>query len=82
MAKQLRFDVEDRVHYIFGAEGAEHYVVVATQAKPRVRRGGPDDGKPLYPEEDKDYIIVQYPLLTDRISPYVHVIDGELDPIH
>ncbi|HMX52253.1 MAG TPA: hypothetical protein PK325_10110 [Cyclobacteriaceae bacterium] len=79
MAKQYRFDVGDKVHYIFGEEGAEYYKVIATRDKPHMRNGGPNDGELLYVEEGNDYIIVKYPLLPDRISPYVNCVDGELD---
>ena len=46
-----------------------------------MRNGGPNDGKLLYVENDKDYIIVQYPLLPNKISPYLHVVEDHLDPI-
>jgi hypothetical protein len=80
MAKQLRFDVEDKVRYIFGDGDEEYYAVVATRKKPRVRKGGPDDGKLLHVNEGKDYIIVEFPILPNQISPYIHVTDSELDP--
>ena len=73
--KQLRFDVEDKVQYLFGDQDAECYVVIATKDKPRMRRGGPDDGKPLYVD------IVKLPLSPNRVNPYIHVVDGELDPV-
>jgi hypothetical protein len=81
MAKSSRFKVGDKVHYIFGEHEAEYYKVIATQDEPHMRRGGPNDGEFLYVEEGKDYIVVKFPLLPGRISPYVHVTDGELDEL-
>jgi len=49
---------------LFGDNDAESYVVIATKDKPRMRRGGQDDGKPLHVDAAKDYIIVKLPLST------------------
>ena len=34
MEKQMRFDIGDSVHYIFGEQDAEYYKVIATKNKP------------------------------------------------
>jgi hypothetical protein len=81
VAKKLRFDVDDHVSYLFGEAEAEYYRVIATTEKPHLRNGGPNSGEMLYVEKGKDYIIVKYPLLPNRINPYVHVVEGELDPL-
>ena len=81
MAKQNRFDVGDKVHYLFGEPHAEYYLVIATRKTPHIRNGGPNHGEPLHLDDGKDYVIVKFPLLKDRISPYLHVADVELDAI-